>query len=156
MYVYDVETKVQSSQWMGKSSPRPKIKHAGFAQMWRCCWWFCFDWKGIVPHEFIPRGQSIMSFTWRPWSVWGRQREGKGLRRGQTGPGCCTMTMHLPTRRLLSVNFWWSMKQVLSSAPVLSSIGLCRLFLAPKLEIHPKRSPISDGRGERRKFATGP
>jgi hypothetical protein len=25
VFGYDVETKVQSSQWMGKSSPRPKI-----------------------------------------------------------------------------------------------------------------------------------
>jgi hypothetical protein len=25
VYVYDVDTKVQSSQWVGKSSPRPKI-----------------------------------------------------------------------------------------------------------------------------------
>ena len=32
VYGYDVETKVQSSQWVGKSSPRPK-KHASVAQM---------------------------------------------------------------------------------------------------------------------------
>ena len=27
VYGYDVETKIQSSQWMGKGSPRPKQKH---------------------------------------------------------------------------------------------------------------------------------
>ena len=32
VYVYDVETKVQSSQWMGKLSPRPK-KDVRVAQM---------------------------------------------------------------------------------------------------------------------------
>ena len=32
VYGYDVETKVQSSQWMGKLSPRPK-KHVRIAQM---------------------------------------------------------------------------------------------------------------------------
>ena len=32
VYSYDVETKVQSSQWVGKSSPRPK-KHVSVAQM---------------------------------------------------------------------------------------------------------------------------
>jgi len=32
VYGYDVETKVQSSQWMGKLSPRPK-KHVRVAQM---------------------------------------------------------------------------------------------------------------------------
>ena len=30
-YIYDVETKVQSSQWVGKSSPRPKT-HVSVAQ----------------------------------------------------------------------------------------------------------------------------
>ena len=49
--------------------------------------------------------QSIKSFTWRSWSFWGKLCEGRGLRRGQTRPGCCTMTMHLLTRRFLSVNF---------------------------------------------------
>jgi len=28
VYGYDVETKMQSSQWMGKGSPRPKKKKA--------------------------------------------------------------------------------------------------------------------------------
>jgi hypothetical protein len=32
----------------------------------------------------------------------------------------------------------------------------CGLFPVPKVEVHPKRSPISDGRGDKRKFATGP
>ena len=32
VYGYDVETKVQLSQWVGKSSPRPK-KHVRVAQM---------------------------------------------------------------------------------------------------------------------------
>ena len=27
VYEYDVETKMQSSQWMGQGSPRPKKKH---------------------------------------------------------------------------------------------------------------------------------
>jgi len=32
----------------------------------------------------------------------------------------------------------------------------CELFPVPKVEVNPKRSPISDGRGDKRKFATGP
>ena len=43
-----------------------------------------------------------------------------------------------------------------SIAPLLSSFGPCGLFLVPEVEILTKRSPISDGRGDRRKFATGP
>jgi hypothetical protein len=52
VYGYDVETKVQSSQWVGKSSPRPK-KHVNVAQM------FIFDWKGIVHLAFVPRGETV-------------------------------------------------------------------------------------------------
>jgi hypothetical protein len=37
---YDVETKMQSLQWMGKGSPRPK-NHGGVSQRLRCCW-TCF------------------------------------------------------------------------------------------------------------------
>ena len=55
--VYDVETNMQSSQWMRKGSPRPKkstdesIKVQGDV--------FFFDWKGIAHHEFVPRGQMV-------------------------------------------------------------------------------------------------
>jgi len=39
---------------------------------------------------------------------------------------------------------------------LLSRFGPCRLFLVPEVEILTKRLPISDGRGDRRKFDTGP
>ena len=32
----------------------------------------------------------------------------------------------------------------------------CGIFPVPKVEVHPKRSPILDGKGDKRKFATGP
>ena len=41
-------------------------------------------------------------------------------------------------------------------ATLLSIFGPCGLFLVPEVEILNKRSPISDGRGDRRKFDTGP
>jgi len=42
-----------------------------------------------------------------------------------------------------------------SNAAILSRFGPCGLFLVPEFEILTKRSPISDGRGDRRKFDTG-
>jgi len=45
---------------------------------------------------------------------------------------------------------------VLPPAALLSRFGPCGLFLVPKVEILTKMSPISDGRGDRRKFDTGP
>jgi len=45
---------------------------------------------------------------------------------------------------------------VVPQPPLLSRCGPCGLFPVPKVEVHPKRSPISNDRGEKRKFATGP
>jgi len=76
--------------------------------------------------------------------------------RGQTRPGSCTMTMHLLKRRILSVNFWRNKTRLSCPSPVSSRFGPCGLFPVPKVEVHTKRSLISDDRGDKRKFATGP
>ena len=55
VYVYDVETKMQSLQWMGKGSPRPK-KGWMSRSKFKVLLVVFFDWKGIVQHEFIPCG----------------------------------------------------------------------------------------------------
>ena len=47
-------------------------------------------------------------------------------------------------------------KIVVPQPPLLSRFGPCELFPVPKFEVHPKNSPISDGRRDKRKFATGP
>jgi len=70
--------------------------------------------------------QAIKSSTLTSWSVWGRQCEGRGLRRGQT-PRCCTMTMHLLTRHS-SVNFWRSMRRLLSPSHHTLQIWPLRTF----------------------------
>jgi len=56
--VYDVETKMQSSQWMGKGSPRPKKARMSRSKI-KVMLVVFFDWKGIVHHEFVPRGQMV-------------------------------------------------------------------------------------------------
>jgi hypothetical protein len=45
---------------------------------------------------------------------------------------------------------------VVPPTALLSRFGPCGLFFVPKVEIHSERSPISDDRLARRKFATGP
>jgi len=55
---YDVETKMQSSQWMGKGSPRPKKARMSRSKI-KVLLIVFFDWKGIVHHEFVPLGQVV-------------------------------------------------------------------------------------------------
>ena len=56
VYGYDVETKMQSSQWMGKGSPRPNKARISRSKI-KVMLVVFFDWKGIVHHEFVPSGQ---------------------------------------------------------------------------------------------------
>jgi len=48
------------------------------------------------------------------------------------------------------------MRRLLSPSRPSSRFGPCGLFLVPEVEILTEMSPISDGRGDRRKFNTGP
>ena len=58
VYGYDVETKMQSSQWMEKGSPLPKKARMSLSKIKVVVVVVCFfDWKGIVHHEFVPCGQ---------------------------------------------------------------------------------------------------
>ena len=58
VYGYDVETKLQSPQWMGKGSPRPKKARMSRSKI-KVFLVVFFDWKGIVHHEFVPSGQMV-------------------------------------------------------------------------------------------------
>jgi len=58
VYVYEVETKMQSSQWMGKGSPRPKKARMSRSKI-KVMLVVLFDGKGFVHHEFEPRGQMV-------------------------------------------------------------------------------------------------
>jgi len=59
VYGYDVETKVQLLQWVGKSSPRPKKARQCRSNVKMMLIVFFFDWKVIVHHEFVPRGETV-------------------------------------------------------------------------------------------------
>jgi len=48
------------------------------------------------------------------------------------------------------------MRRLLSPSRPALQIWPCGPFLVPEVEILTKRSPISDGRGDRRKFDKGP
>ena len=58
VYGYDVETKMQSSQWMWKGSPRPINARMSRSEI-KVMLVLYFDWKGIVHREFVPSGQMV-------------------------------------------------------------------------------------------------
>jgi len=64
VYGYDVETKVQSSQWMGKSSPRPKKAHQSCSNVKVMLMVFFFFRRVLfIMSLFHVVTQSIKSFT---------------------------------------------------------------------------------------------
>ena len=58
IYGYDPETKQQSSQWTGPSSPRPK-KGCQVQSKTKVMLLAFFNSEGIVHHEYAPNGQTI-------------------------------------------------------------------------------------------------
>jgi len=58
VYGYDVETKVQLSQWVGKLSPRPQKACQSCSNV-KVMLIVFFDWKVIVHYEFVPRGETV-------------------------------------------------------------------------------------------------
>jgi len=68
VYGYDVETKMKSSQWMGKGSPRQKKARISRSKI-KVMLVVFFDWKGIVYPEFVPRGQVVNKQLYRKQTV---------------------------------------------------------------------------------------
>lgn len=58
VYGYDIETKAQSSQWIGKMSPRPKKARMSRSNL-KLMLIIFFDYRGVVHHEFVPQGQTV-------------------------------------------------------------------------------------------------
>ena len=55
VYGYDVETKAQSSQWVGQGSPRPKKAQMSRSNT-KVMLVVFYDWQGVIHYEFVPRG----------------------------------------------------------------------------------------------------
>ena len=58
MYGYNVETKVQSSQWVSKTSLRPKKSRQVRSHV-KVMLTVFFDSEGVVHYEFLPQGQTV-------------------------------------------------------------------------------------------------
>src|SRR5215475_1605402 len=58
VYGYDVETKVQSSQWVSKTSPRPKKARKVRSHV-KVMLKVFFDSEGVVHYKFLPQGRTV-------------------------------------------------------------------------------------------------
>jgi hypothetical protein len=58
VYRYDVETKVQSSQWVSKTLPRPKKARQVRSHV-KVLLMVFFESEGVVHYEFLPQGQTV-------------------------------------------------------------------------------------------------
>jgi hypothetical protein len=99
VYGYDVEMKMQSSQWVGKNSPRPKKGVAGQVKRESHVDGF-FDIEGVVHHEFLHQGQTMN--RWYYLEVLKRLRENvrrKDLACGERTPGSSITAMLQLMRR---------------------------------------------------------
>ena len=58
MYAYDVETKVQTSQWVSKTSPRPKKSRQVRLHVKVMLTVFFYS-EGVVHYEFLSQGRTV-------------------------------------------------------------------------------------------------
>jgi len=112
VYKYDVETKMQSSQWLGKGSPRPKTARMSRSKI-KVLLVVFFEWQGIVHQEFVPRGQIVNKQLYQEVLARLILCAGRGLNCGKTRLGCCTTTMRRLTHRYSSAVIWQNIRHPL-------------------------------------------
>lgn len=58
VFAYEPETKRQSMEWRGKSSPAKKIARMSKSKI-KCMLITFFDLRGLIHYEFVPKGQTV-------------------------------------------------------------------------------------------------
>lgn len=106
VYGYDIETKVQSSQWKSQGEPRPKKARQVRSNV-KVLLTVFFDYRGVVHHEFLPHGRTVNKEYYLEVTRRLREAIRKNARDcGTTIHGFCITIMHLLTRHCLFVIFW--------------------------------------------------
>ena len=108
VYGYDIETKAQSSQWVGQGSPRPKKARMSRSNM-KVMLVVFFEWQDVIHYEFVPCGQTVNkefyiavlnrlreAVRWKRPQLWMNQRSTSSLVvtcvqfSGEKRNDCCT------------------------------------------------------------------
>jgi transposase len=135
VYGYDIETKVQSSQCVGISSPRPKKARQSRSNV-KVMLIVFFYWKGIVRHEFVPRGETVNKEFYL--KVMKRLREAVRRKRPEAWTNKTWMLHHdnaPPDASLLIREFLAKQETIVVPQPLYSpDLAPADFFLFPKLK----------------------
>ena len=106
VYGYDLQTKRQSSQWKGPTSPRPK-KGRQVRSKTKVMLLGFFDSEGIVYHEYAPEGNKLTrNSTWRSCDVCVNQFAENDRKNGGMATASCTTTVRPHTLHILCSSYW--------------------------------------------------
>jgi len=135
VYGYNVETKAQSSQWVGQESPRPKKAQMIRSNM-KVMMAIFFNWQGVIHYEFVPRGQTVNKAFYL--AVLKRLREAERRKRPQlwTNQSWVLHHEHAPAHSSFLVrNFLAKNETTVVPQPSYSpDLALADFFLFPTLK----------------------
>ena len=135
VYGYDIETKVQSSQWIGKGSPRPKKARQSRSNV-KVMLTVFFDFNGIVHFEFLHQDETVNRVYYQ--GVLQRLREKIRKKRPELWRDNSWFLHHdnAPAHSALSIRQFCAKNQmtVLPQPPYSPDLAPCDFFLFPKLK----------------------
>ena len=114
VYGYDVETKIQSSQWTSKTSPRPKKARQVRSKIKVLLTVFFMLVELSTTSTFLKAPQWTRSTTLKFWNVWG----GKGRKCGGVVTGFSIMTTLQPIQPSELVSFWPNIPSLFFPTPL--------------------------------------
>lgn len=132
-YEYDLESKVQSSQWKSANSPCPKNVF-GFISNIKVMLTIFFIFSGLVHYEFLPKGQTVNQVFHK--QVLERLREKVRLKRPETWKSKSWILHHdnVPAHPALFIREFLASKsiQVVPLPHIFTWLGSLRFFFYPQ------------------------
>ena len=139
VYAYDLETKLQSSQWKSPGSPKPKKARMPKSKLKQILICF-FDQEGIVYREFVPPGMSVNADFY--YEVLRRLRENVRRKRPQKWQNQNLIIHHdnALAHRSFKVSQFLAKNNmtVIPHPPYSPDLAPCNFFLFPKLKLQMK------------------
>ena len=132
VYGHEPETKQQSSQWKGPTSPRPK-KGRQVRSKTKVMLLAFFILRVSYITSTLPTGKQLTrNSTWRSCDVCVNQFAENDRRNGRMATGCCTTTMHPHTLHILCSRVWPNTAPLSCSSRHTHQVSHCVTFSYPQ------------------------